>query len=186
MESVLNSFVLVAISEMGDKTQLLALVLALRFRKPWTIMAGILVATLLNHGLASWGGSWIAQQVSPAMLRYILAGSFLVFGIWILIPDKADEGEAKRTSGAFITTLVTFFFAEMGDKTQLATIALGATYQAPVLVMIGTTLGMLASDGLAVFFGEQVTTKIPLKYVRVAAATTFFAFAVGIFFGLTV
>ncbi len=176
MEAALSSMVMVAISEMGDKTQLLALILMLRFRRPWTIMAGILVATLLNHGLAAWAGGWAAQLGAPTTLKYVLAGLFFVFAAWILIPDKEDDSESSSKYGAFLTTLVTFFLAEMGDKTQLATVALGARFQSPVIVTIGTTCGMLIADGLAVFFGESLTKKIPLKYVRVAAALLFVAF----------
>jgi Ca2+/H+ antiporter, TMEM165/GDT1 family len=176
MEALFSSFLMVAISEMGDKTQLLALVLMLRFRRPWVIMGGILAATLLNHGLAAWAGGWVAQLVAPTTLRYILAALFFVFALWILIPDKEDDDDKSSKYGAFLTTLVTFFLAEMGDKTQLATIALGARFQAPVVVTMGTTLGMLLADGLAVFFGESLTKKIPLKYVRIAAAVLFAAF----------
>ena len=176
MEALFSSFLMVAVSEMGDKTQLLALVLMLRFRRPWPIMGGILAATLLNHGLAAWAGGWVAQLVSPTTLRYILAALFFVFALWILIPDKEDDDDKPSKYGAFLTTVVTFFLAEMGDKTQLATIALGARFQAPVVVTMGTTLGMLVADGLAVFFGESLTKKIPLKYVRIAAALLFAVF----------
>lgn len=177
MEALINSFVLVAASEMGDKTQLLALVLAMRFKNPRAIMAGILVATLLNHGIASWLGAWASSLVAPDTLRYALAASFALFAVWILIPDKEDDGPTQSRHGAFLTTVVAFFFAEMGDKTQLATIALGARYQMPLAVTAGTTLGMLVADGLAVVFGERLTRRLPLKYVRIFAAVTFFAFA---------
>ncbi|MEN9836130.1 MAG: hypothetical protein RL011_2323 [Pseudomonadota bacterium] len=180
MEALLSSMLMVAVSEMGDKTQLLALLLMLRFRQPWAIMGGILAATLLNHGLAAWAGGWAAQLLSPTTLKYVLAALFFVFAAWILIPDKEDDASAGSRYGAFLTTLVTFFLAEMGDKTQLATIALGARFQAPVVVTIGTTAGMLVADGLAVFFGEALTKKIPLKYVRIAAALLFVAFGVTI------
>lgn len=183
MDSLLQSFLLVAFSEMGDKTQLLALVLVLRFKKPWPIMTGILVATLLNHGLASAVGGWLAGLVSPDILRYVLAALFFGFGLWILVPDKDDGGPNASRFGAFLTTLVTFFLAEMGDKTQLATIALGAKFQAPVSVTVGTTLGMLASDGLAVAFGEKLTSKVPMRHVRWVASLLFCAFAVWILFG---
>ena len=165
---------------MGDKTQLLALLLALRFKKPWTIMAAILAATLLNHGIASWLGGWVSSLLSPVVLRYVLAAIFVGFAAWILIPDKDDGGPEHDRHGAFLTTLVAFFLAEMGDKTQLATVALGARYQAPLLVTAGTTLGMLFSDGLAVVFGERLTKRIPMKYVRIFAAVTFLAFGVAI------
>ena len=184
MQALIQSFWMVAVSEMGDKTQLLALVLALRFRKPWTIMAGIFVATILNHGLASWVGGWLSQMVSPDVLRYGLAAIFILFAIWILIPDKDTDGPSEPRYGAFLTTLVTFFLAEMGDKTQLATVALGAKFQSPVLVTVGTTCGMLVADGLAVVFGERLTQRIPLKYVRIGAAISFLAFGLGIALGL--
>ena len=172
----LQSFFLVAASEMGDKTQLLALILTSRFRKPWAIMAGILCATLLNHGLASYAGVYLAALVPPAYLRWGLALVFFAFALWILVPDK-DDGLGKPTRfGAFLTTLVTFFLAEMGDKTQLATVALGAQFNAPVAVTIGTTAGMLAADGLAVFFGEALTKRISMTWIRYAAALLFALF----------
>lgn len=182
MEALLNSFWLVVVSEMGDKTQLLALVLILRFKTPWTIMFGILAATLLNHGLASWLGGWLSSLVSPDLLRYSLAAIFAAFALWILIPDKDDGEITNARYGAFLTTLVAFFLAEMGDKTQLATVALGAHYQAPVIVTAGTTLGMLVADGLAVFFGERLTQRIPLHLVRKIAALTFLIFGIAILF----
>lgn len=184
MDAIFNSFLLVAVSEMGDKTQLLALVLVLRFQKPWTIMAGILGATLLNHGLASWAGGWLSGLLSPEGLRYVLAATFAAFAAWILIPDKDEDGPESHKYGAFLTTLVSFFLAEMGDKTQLATVALGAKFQAPIAVTIGTTLGMLFADGLAVIFGEKLTSVVPMKYVRWIAAALFLAFGVVILAGV--
>ncbi|RYF39512.1 MAG: TMEM165/GDT1 family protein, partial [Cytophagaceae bacterium] len=163
MEAIINSFLLVSIGEMGDKTQLLAFVLASRFKKPWAILAGVFVATLLNHALASWAGGWIATLFTPLTLKWLLAATFFVFGFWILIPDK--EGELQQTAryGAFATTVVAFFFAEMGDKTQLATIALGARYPNIWLVTTGTTLGMMASNALAIFLGEKLLCRIPMR-----------------------
>ncbi|AKT40327.1 TMEM165/GDT1 family protein [Chondromyces crocatus] len=183
MEALLQSFALVAVSEMGDKTQLLALVLALRYKRPWTIMAGILVATILNHGLASWVGGAVSARVPADVLRYALAAIFGAFAIWILIPDKDEDGPQNDRFGPFLTTLVAFFLAEMGDKTQLATVALGARFQAPVLVTIGTTLGMLFADGLAVVFGERLTQRIPMKWVRIFAACLFALFGIGVLLG---
>ena len=177
MEVLVSSFLLVAASEMGDKTQLLALVLALRFRQPWAIMSGILVATLLNHGLASWLGGYISGWLAPDTLRYILAATFALFALWILVPDKDEGGPELSRRGAFLTTLVAFFLAEMGDKTQLATLALGAKFQNALLVTIGTTAGMLVADGLAVVFGEKLTKKIPLSTIRIMTALLFFIFA---------
>ncbi len=178
MEVIISSFLLVAASEMGDKTQLLALVLALRFRQPWAIMSGILVATLLNHGLASWLGASVSAWLAPDTLRYILAATFAIFALWILIPDKDEDGPSNLQKGAFLTTLVAFFLAEMGDKTQLATLALGAKFQNTLLVTVGTTAGMLFSDGLAVAFGEKLTKKIPLSVIRVFTALLFLGFAI--------
>jgi putative Ca2+/H+ antiporter (TMEM165/GDT1 family) len=179
MEAFYNSFVLVAIGEMGDKTQLLAFVLASRFRKPVAVLAGILVATVLNHALATAVGGWVADLLSPAALRYVLAATFAAFGLWMLVPDRDDgAGEKASDRGAFLTTVIAFFLAEMGDKTQLATVALGARYDSPVLVTLGTTMGMMVTNGLAVVFGERLTRRIPLKVMRAAAAALFLIFAV--------
>lgn len=180
MEAILNSFLLVFVSEMGDKTQLLALVLAARFKKPWPIMAGILVATLLNHALASYAGAFITHYLSAEILRWILAATFIGFGLWILVPDKEEEFKNSNTWGPFLTTTVAFFFAEMGDKTQLATVALGAKYAAPLLVTLGTTVGMLGADGLAVFFGHKFTDRVPMLWVHRIASALFIIFGLGI------
>lgn len=183
MDAFLQSFGLVALSEMGDKTQLLALVLALRFRQPLAIMGGILVATLVNHGFATWVGGWLGQQVASEHLRLGLALIFLAFAVWILIPDKINDDDKPRatSTSAFLTTTILFFLAEMGDKTQLATLALGAKFQAPVLVTFGTTLGMLVADGLAVVFGERFTSIVALKVIRYASAALFAVFGVAIY-----
>jgi putative Ca2+/H+ antiporter (TMEM165/GDT1 family) len=183
MESIINSFLLVFISEMGDKTQLLALVLAAKYRKPIPIMFGILTATVLNHALASYAGSYVTQYVSPEILKWTLALTFIGFGLWILVPDKDEGFQDKHSWGPFLTTTVAFFFAEMGDKTQLATVALGAKYAAPMMVTIGTTLGMLGADGLAVFFGHKFTGKIPMKLVHRLASALFILFGIGILLG---
>ncbi|RZA08245.1 MAG: TMEM165/GDT1 family protein [Proteobacteria bacterium] len=180
MQTFINSFLLVFASEMGDKTQLLALVLAARFRKPWVILAGVLVATLLNHALAAWAGGWLATLVSPEALKWILALTFFVFAAWILIPDKEGEFEESGKFGAFITTVVAFFLAEMGDKTQLATIALGARYESLALVTLGTTAGMMASNALAIFLGKKLLKRVPMKWVRVFACVLFVLFGIGI------
>lgn len=176
MTAALHSFLLVFVSEMGDKTQLLALVLASRFKQPWVIMGGILLATLLNHGLASWAGGWLGDNVQPEWLKWSLAAIFIFFAGWILIPDKNDERQSESRWGAFVTTVVAFFLAEMGDKTQLATVALGARFHAPVQVTLGTTFAMLAADGLAVFLGERLTAHVPMKWIRWFAAVLFLAF----------
>jgi putative Ca2+/H+ antiporter (TMEM165/GDT1 family) len=183
MDAIIQSFLLVFISEMGDKTQLLALVLAARFKKPLPIMMGILVATILNHALASYVGSFITNYISAEILKWILAATFVGFGLWMLIPDKDDGFEDKHRWGPFLTTTVAFFFAEMGDKTQLATVALGAKFVAPMLVTVGTTVGMLGADGLAVFLGHKFTNRVPMKLVHRIASGLFILFGLGIYFG---
>lgn len=182
MESIIQPFLLVLLSEMGDKTQLLALILTMRFKKPWPIMAGILVATILNHSLASFIGHWASGFITPLYLKWLLASLFIGFAFWILIPDKEDELKQENKYGAFLTTTVAFFFAEMGDKTQLATIALGAQYQDVILVTLGTTLGMLVADGLAVFMGDKLLKRISMNVVRYFAAGLFFVFGLLILF----
>lgn len=180
LEAIFNSFLLVAATEMGDKTQLLAFILASRFRNPWAVLSGIFVATVLNHFLAAIFGSFIASLVSPQVLKWILGGIFLVFAIWVLIPDKDDSEAGKSHYGAFWTTVITFFLAEMGDKTQLSTVALAAQYKDVWLVTTGTTLGMMFSDGLAVVFGEKLTQKIPLSWMRRFSAILFVGFGIAI------
>lgn len=183
MEAILNSFMLVFISEMGDKTQLLALVLAARFRKPIPILFGILVATLLNHALASYIGAFVTQFISTDILKWILGLTFIGFGLWILIPDKDNGLKENHKWGPFITTTVAFFFAEMGDKTQLATVALAAKYTQPLFVTLGTTLGMLASNGIAVLLGQKFTDKIPMALVHKIASALFILFGLAILWG---
>ena len=158
-----------------DKTQLLAFILAARFKRPLPIILGILCATLLNHGLAGALGTWISSAISTDILRWVLGLSFIGMAIWTLIPDKIEEGETHIASklGVFGATFITFFLAEMGDKTQLATIALAARYVAPVMVIAGTTLGMLIADVPAVFLGNKFADKIPMKLVHSIAAGIF-------------
>lgn len=180
MEALFNSFVLVFISEMGDKTQLLALVLAAKYRKPIPILLGILVATILNHAFASYAGSFVTQFIEPSYLKLILSATFIGFGLWILIPDKDEGFEDKYKWGPFVTTTVAFFFAEMGDKTQLATVALGAKYAAPLLVTLGSTLGMLGANFPAVLFGHKFTQKIPMNLIHKIASALFILFGLGI------
>ncbi len=182
MEAIINSFLLVFVSEMGDKTQLLALVLAARFRKPVPIMFGILVATILNHALASYVGAYVTHYFSADILKWTLAATFIGFGLWMLIPDKDEGFKDKHHWGPFLTTTVAFFFAEMGDKTQLATVALGAKYAAPLMVTLGTTLGMLCADGLAVFFGHKFTDRVPMVLVHRIASGLFILFGIAICF----
>jgi len=175
MESLLISTGVVALAEIGDKTQLLAFILAARFKKPLPIIAGILVATLVNHGLAGALGAWITTTISPAILRWVLGLSFLGMAVWTMIPDEieAEESNVAKRFGVFGATLITFFLAEMGDKTQLATVALAAHYGTPVVVVLGTTLGMLIADVPAVFIGDKLATKIPMKLVHSIAAAIF-------------
>ncbi|RZJ96235.1 MAG: TMEM165/GDT1 family protein [Novosphingobium sp.] len=176
MEALLTSTAVVALAEIGDKTQLLAIVLATRFKRPVPIIAGILFATLANHFLAALVGEQAAAFLDGLWFRYAVAISFIVMAGWTLIPDKFDEDEAKPAKfGAFLTTLVAFFLVEMGDKTQLATIALGARFQAVVPVMLGTTLGMMLANVPAVFLGNALIKRIPLNTVRVIAALLFLA-----------
>jgi putative Ca2+/H+ antiporter (TMEM165/GDT1 family) len=176
LEAIVTSFLLVAASEMGDKTQLLAFSLAARYRRPWPVLAGILVATVLNHGLASGVGTLVSEHVPERALAFVLAALFIGFGLWTLRPDTLEEKERAERFGPFLTTAVLFFLAEMGDKTQLATVALAARYQSVVLVTIGTTCGMLASDGLAVFLGDRLAERVKMRWIRVAAASLFFLF----------
>ena len=175
LEALFVSTGVVALAEIGDKTQLLAFILAARFKKPLPIIAGILVATLVNHGLAGALGAWITSVVSPEILRWVLGLSFLGMAAWTMIPDKIEEEETRVATkfGVFGATLITFFLAEMGDKTQLATIALAAHYGTPLLVILGTTLGMLIADVPAVFIGDRLATKIPMKLVHSIAAAIF-------------
>ena len=176
MEAFLTSAALVAIAEIGDKTQLLAIVLATRFKRPWPIVAGIFVATLANHFLAALAGEQAASFLEGTWFRYLVAASFIVMAGWTLIPDTFDEGEPKPDRfGAFLTTLVAFFLVEMGDKTQLATIALGARFHSVVPVMAGTTVGMLIANIPAVLLGHEVIKRVPLKTVRLIAALMFLA-----------
>lgn len=175
MESLIVSTGVVALAEIGDKTQLLAFILAARFKKPVPIILGILAATLINHGLAGALGAWITSVISPEVMRWALGLSFIGMAIWTLIPDKIEEEETQvaQRLGVFGATFITFFLAEMGDKTQVATIALAAHYAAPLMVVAGTTLGMLIADVPAVFVGNQFAAKIPMKLVHSIAAAIF-------------
>jgi len=179
METILTSAGVVAIAEIGDKTQLLAIVLAARFGKPWPIVLGILCATLLNHAAAAALGYYIAQWLSGQTFRLLVGAAFVVMAAWALIPDKEDE-RAKSASdrGVFLTTLIAFFFVEIGDKTQIATSLLAAQFHNIALVTTGTTLGMMAANAPAVFLGEAVTRVVPLNVVRMIAAAAFAAIGV--------
>jgi putative Ca2+/H+ antiporter (TMEM165/GDT1 family) len=175
LEAFLISIGVVALAEIGDKTQLLAFILAARFKRPLPIIAGILCATLVNHGLAGALGTWITSVVSPEVMRWVLGLSFIGMAIWTMIPDKIEEEETQvaRHLGVFGATLITFFLAEMGDKTQLATVALAAHYGAPLIVIAGTTMGMLLADVPAVFVGNRFAARIPMKLVHSIAAGIF-------------
>lgn len=175
IESLLVSTGVVALAEIGDKTQLLAFLLAARFKKPVPIILGILAATVVNHGLAGAVGAWITHSISPDILRWVLGASFIGMAIWTMIPDKIEDEETQvaKRFGVFGATLITFFLAEMGDKTQIATIAMAAHYADPLLVVIGTTLGMLIADVPAVFVGDKLANKIPMKLVHSVAAAVF-------------
>ena len=175
MESLLVSTGVVALAEIGDKTQLLAFILAARFKKPVPIILGILAATIVNHGLAGALGAWITATLTPEVLRWVLGLSFIGMAVWTLIPDKIEEEETRIAGkfGVFGATLVTFFLAEMGDKTQIATVAMAAHYATPLLVVVGTTLGMLIADVPAVFIGDKLANRIPMKLVHSIAAGIF-------------
>ncbi|HEY5612137.1 MAG TPA: TMEM165/GDT1 family protein [Lysobacter sp.] len=168
----------VAIAEIGDKTQLLALLLAARFRRPWPIVAGILVATLLNHALAAWLGARGAAWLQPGTLRWIVAASFLAIAAWTLKPDKLDASDEQLPArGAFIATMIAFFIAEIGDKTQVATVLLAARYQPLWEVIAGTTVGMLLANVPVVALGSRFADRLPLRAARYVAATVFLGLA---------
>ncbi len=174
MDAFLISTGVVALAEIGDKTQLLAFILAARFRKPVPIILGILLATLLNHGLAGALGAWITTQLAPEALRYGLGISFLAMAAWILVPDKIDEAEARLSRfGIFATTLITFFLAEIGDKTQIATIMLAAQYPSLLAVVMGTTAGMMLANVPAVLLGDRIANALPTRWIHGVAAIIF-------------
>ncbi|MEO7547570.1 MAG: TMEM165/GDT1 family protein [Ramlibacter sp.] len=175
MEAFFVSTGIVALAEMGDKTQLLALVLAARFRRPWPIVSGILVATLANHALAGAAGAWLTTVLGPDMLRWILGASFLAMAVWMLVPDKLDNSGQEKPPrfGVFGTTVITFFLAEMGDKTQIATVMLAARYDAWAAVVAGTTLGMMLANAPVVWLGERITRRVPIALVHKVSAAIF-------------
>ncbi len=167
----------VALAEIGDKTQLLALLLAARFRKPWPIVGGILAATVLNHALAGWLGVLVAQWLTPGLLRWLVATSFLAIALWTLKPDRLDEDTALPARGAFVATTFAFFLAEIGDKTQVATVLLAAKYSPLWLVVAGTTVGMLLANVPVVVLGSRFADRLPLRAARITAALVFLALA---------
>jgi Ca2+/H+ antiporter, TMEM165/GDT1 family len=186
MEAFFISTGIVALAEMGDKTQLLSLLLAARFRKPWPIVWGILTATVVNHALAGAVGAWLTTVVGENVLRWILGGSFLAMAAWMMVPDKLDEEEksAPPRFGIFATTVATFFLAEMGDKTQIATVMLAARFNAYALVVAGTTLGMMLANVPAVWLGERVTRVVPIRVVHGISAAIFTVLGLLAIFGV--
>lgn len=179
LESLFVPTLIVALAEIGDKTQLLALLLAARFRKPWPIVWGILLATLANHFAAGAVGNWVADFFAPATLSWILAASFVAVALWTLVPDELDDGDSSglKRHGPFLTTLIAFFIAEMGDKTQVSTVMLAAQYPHFILVVLGTTLGMLVANVPVVLAGNFAAERLPLTLIRRLAATAFIALA---------
>lgn len=184
MDAFLVSLGVVAVAEIGDKTQLLAFVLAARFRRPWPVIAGIAVATLLNHGIAGWLGVLLAGFADAQWLRWLIGGSFLLFAAWALVPDRLDdEPRAVNSAGAFIATTIAFFLVEIGDKTQVATIALAAAYQSLFAVTLGTSLGLLLVNVPAVVLGEGVAKRLPMAWIRRAAAAGFVVLGIATLMG---
>lgn len=184
MEAFLLSTGIVALAEIGDKTQLLSLLLAARFRRPWPIVLGILVATLANHALAGAVGTWVTTVMGPLALRWTLGLSFIAMAAWMLVPDKLDDSApAPVRFGVVGTTLFAFFLAEMGDKTQVATVALAAQYRAYAAVVSGTTLGMMIANVPVVFLGNAAASRLPLRLVRWAGAALFGALGAAVLFG---
>ena len=175
MEAFFVSTGIVALAEMGDKTQLLALLLAVKFRQPWPIVLGIFVATLANHALAGAVGAWVTTVLGPDVLRWVLGASFIAMAVWMLIPDKIDHDEVGKPPrlGVFGTTVVAFFLAEMGDKTQVATVMLAAQYSSTAWVVAGTTLGMMLANVPVVWLGERMTRLVPLRVVHLVSALIF-------------
>jgi len=177
MQALLLSTLAVAVAEIGDKTQLLALLLAARFRRPWPIVLGILVATLLNHALAVWAGALVARWLTPDVLRWLVAGSFLAVALWTLRPDAIDDDQPLPARGAFVATTIAFFLAEIGDKTQVATVLLATRYEPLWQVVLGTTAGMLLANVPVVLLGSRFARRLPLRAARAAAAVLFLGLA---------
>jgi putative Ca2+/H+ antiporter (TMEM165/GDT1 family) len=182
MEALLVSIGIVALAEIGVKTQLLTLVLAARYKKPWPIVAGIFLATLVNHAIAGAVGAWLTRVIGPDAMRWILGISFIAMAAWMLIPDKLDDdaGASRKVGGVFVTTTVLFFLVEIGDKTQIATVALAARFESLVAVVMGTTIGMLLANAPVAFFGEALAQRLPVRAVHVVAALVFAALGVGV------
>ncbi|HBX36344.1 MAG TPA: hypothetical protein DEG76_03165 [Pseudohongiella sp.] len=184
MEAFLVSTGLVTLAEIGDRTQLLAFLLAARFRRPAPIILAILLATLANHAVAGLIGSWLSALLEPQALRWVLGVSFVAMAVWVLIPDSLEDTKTKTTSfGVFGTTFITFFLAEIGDKTQIATVALAAQYEALVWVVIGTTLGMMIANIPAVYVGDKLADRLPVRAIHIVAAIIFAALGVATLLG---
>ncbi|AYH45349.1 TMEM165/GDT1 family protein [Azoarcus sp. DN11] len=185
LEPLAVSTGIVALAEIGDKTQLLAFMLAARFRRPWPIIAGIFIATIANHAFAGAVGTWITTLLGPDILRWVLGLSFIAMAVWMMIPDRLDEDEITAPKfGVLATTIVAFFLAEMGDKTQIATVALAAQYDAFAAVVTGTTLGMMIANVPAVFLGNGIAQRIPVKLVHGIAASIFGVLGVAALIGV--
>ena len=182
MEAFLVSTGIVALAEIGDKTQLLTLLLASRFRKPWPIVTGIFIATLANHAIAGVVGAWIAREVGDQAMRWILGLSFLAMAAWMLVPDKleGDAGASRKLGGVLVTTTLLFFVVEIGDKTQIATVALAARFESLAAVVLGTTLGMMLANAPVAFFGDALARRVPVRTVHVVAALVFAALGIGV------
>lgn len=182
MEALLVSIGIVALAEIGDKTQLLTLVLAARYKKPWPIVAGIFVATIVNHGIAGAVGAWLTSAIGPDAMRWILGLSFIAMAGWMLIPDKLDDdaGASRKLGGVFVTTTMLFFLVEIGDKTQIATVALAAKFESLAAVVMGTTIGMIVANAPVAFFGDALAQRLPVRAVHVVAAMVFVALGVGV------
>ncbi len=178
MEAFLSSAAAVAIAEIGDKTQLLALFLITRYKRPWTITLGVFLSTLVNHGLSAWLGAWVAQMIPPGWIPWLVSLSFFAVGLWLLVPDKDDSDDSRFTQyGPLLATLVLFFLAEIGDKTQIATVILAAKYHDTLAVVAGTTVGMLLANVPIIFAGGWLMDKMPLQLARRAAFVLFMALA---------
>jgi len=182
MEALLVSIGIVALAEIGDKTQLLTLVLAARHKKPWPIVAGIAVATLVNHAIAGAVGAWLTKAIGPEAMRWILGISFIAMAVWILVPDKLDNDTdaSRKVGGVFLTTTVLFFLVEIGDKTQIATVALAARFDSLLAVVMGTTIGMVLANAPVAFLGEALARRLPVRAVHLVAAIVFAALGVGV------
>lgn len=182
MDAFLISTGIVALAEIGDKTQLLTLVLAARYRKPWPVIAGIFAATLLNHAIAGAVGAWLAAAIGPDWMRWILGVSFIVMAVWLLIPDRLDDAAegGGRYGGVFLSTFVLFFIVEMGDKTQIATVALAARFDSLAAVVVGTTVGMMLANAPVALFGDALAKRLPIRMVHGVAAGVFAVLGVGV------